>query len=169
MCLKRVKIINQNKMKTTILIFIAIGLVTLNSCAQKTDVKTILEDSETKTEIFDAIANNRSYMTQFMENMQSNEHAMQMMKGDNKMMGNMMEGQGMQMMMKDSMMMKNMMQSMMKDGKMMGNMMKMMHEKGMMSEDCMESCKNMMAEEGLDIIEQGEMELSKSQSHADHH
>ena len=52
---------------------------------------------------------------------------------------------------------------------MMGNMMKMMHEKGMMSEDCMESCKNMMAEEGLDIIEQGEMELSKSQSHGDHH
>ena len=94
---------------------------------------------------------------------------MQMMQGNNKMMGGMMKGDGMQMMMKDSTMMKKMMQSMMKDGKMMGNMMKMMHEKGMMSEDCMESCKNMMAEEGLDIIEQGEMELSKSQSHGDHH
>ena len=71
--------------------------------------------------------------------------------------------------MKDSMMMKNMMQSMMKDGMMMGDMMKMMHEKGMMSEDCMESCMDMMAEKGVDNIEQAKLELSKSQSHGDHH
>ncbi len=45
-------------MKNVTLIFMTIGMVTLNSCAQKTDVKAILEDSETKTEIFDAIANN---------------------------------------------------------------------------------------------------------------
>jgi len=153
----------------TALIFLAIGLVTLNSCSQKTDVNTILENSETRTELFDAIGSNHSYMTEFMGNMQGNEHAMQMMQGDHKMMGSMMKGQGMQMMMKDSSMMKNMMQSMMKDGKMMGNMMKMMHEKGMMSEDCMESCKNMMAEKGLDMIELDKLELSKSQSHGEHH
>ena len=156
-------------MKTATLIFLTIGLFALNGCSQKTDVNAMLDNSETRSEIFDAIANNHSYMTGFMENMQESDHAMQMMQGNNKMMGGMMKGDGMQMMMKDSTMMKKMMQSMMKDGKMMGNMMKMMHEKGMMSEDCMESCKNMMAEEGLDIIEQGEMELSKSQSHGDHH
>jgi len=156
-------------MKTATLIFLTIGLFALNGCSQKTDVNAMLDNSETRSEIFDAIANNHSYMTGFMENMQESDHAMQMMQGNNKMMGGMMKGDGMQMMMKDSTMMKNMMQSMMKNGKMMGNMMKMMHEKGMMSEDCMESCKNMMAEEGLDIIEQGEMELSKSQSHGDHH
>ncbi|MEZ4792378.1 MAG: hypothetical protein R2783_02560 [Gelidibacter sp.] len=62
----------------------------------------------------------------------------------------MMQGEGMQMMMKDSTMMNNMMgnkpmmhsmmNQMMNDGKMMKTMMKMMHEKGMMSEDCMGSC-----------------------------
>ena len=41
---------------------------------------------------------------------------------------------------------------MMKDGKMMGNMMKTMHEKGMMSEDCMQSCKQMMEEKGMDMM-----------------
>ena len=74
------------------------------------------------------------------------------------------------------------MQSMMKDGKMMGNMMQMMHKKGMMSKDCMESCKQMMGEKAMDMkdmgmmdeneidaIEQAQPELSKSQSHGDHH
>lgn len=156
-------------MKTATLIFLTIGLFALNGCNQNSDINAMLNNSETRSEIFDAIANNHTYMTGFMENMQESDHAMQMMQGNHKMMGDMMKGDGMQMMMKDSTMMKNMMQSIMKDGKMMGNMMKMMHEKGMMSEDCMESCKQMMAEEGLDIIEQGEMELGKSQSHGDHH
>ncbi|MDT7827269.1 hypothetical protein RQM65_01150 [Pricia sp. S334] len=107
----------------------------------------MLDNSETRSEIFDAIANNHKYMTGFMDNMQESDHAMQMMQGNTKMMGNMMQAGGIQMMMKDSMMIKNMM----KDGKMMGNMMKMMHEKGMMSEDCMESCKKMMEDKGMDM------------------
>lgn len=111
-------------MKTATLIFLTIGLFALNGCNQKTDVNAMLDNSETRSEIFDAIANNHSYMTGFMENMQESDHAMQMMQGNNKMMGGMMKGDGMQMMMKDSTMMKKMMQSMMKDGKMMGNMMK---------------------------------------------
>ena len=156
-------------MKALTIILSMIGLVSLNSCTQETNPQAVLENPETRTEVFNDIAQNDDYMTEFMENMHNNPQAMQMMQGNHKMMGGMMKGDGMQMMMKDSMMMKNMMKSMMKNGKMMGNMMKMMHEKGMMSEDCMESCKNMMAEEGLDIIEQGEMELSKSQSHGDHH
>ncbi|KKN85259.1 hypothetical protein LCGC14_0280870 [marine sediment metagenome] len=142
-------------MKTLVIILSAIGLLSLNSCNQKTDPTAMLENSETRTELFDAITSNHDYMTEFMGSIQENNHAMQMMQGNKKMMGTMMQDGGMKMMMKDSMMKKNMMQ--------------MMHEKGMMSEDCLESCKNMMAEEGLDIIEQGEIELSKSQSHSDHH
>jgi hypothetical protein len=92
-----------------------------------------MNSPETRTEVFDAIAQNDDYMTEFMENLYGNQHTMQMMQGNKKMMGNMMQGEGMQMMMKDSMMIKNMMQGMMKDGKMMGTMMQMMHEKGMMS------------------------------------
>jgi hypothetical protein len=169
-------------MRTTAIILLAIGLINLSSCNQKTDPNAMLENTDSRMELFDAIANNHNYMTEFMDNMQDNDHAMQMMHGNQKMMGNMMQGGGMQMMVKDSMMMKNMMQSMMKDGKMMGNMMKMMHEKGMMGEDCMESCKKMMADKGIDMkamgmleenelnaIEQGELALSKSKSHGNHH
>ena len=166
-------------MRTIKLIFMTIGLVTLNSCTQKKDVNAMLENSETRTALFNAIAGNHSYLTQFMDNIQDNDHAMQMMQGDQKMMGAMMLSGGMQMMMKDSMMMKNMMgdqpvmqalmDGMMKSPETMGSMMKMMHEKGMMSEDCMESCKKMIEESELDAREQGELELSKSQSHGDHH
>ena len=152
-------------MKTGTLIFLTIGLLTMNSCNQKTDVNSMLKNSETRTEIFDSIANNHKFMTEFMESMQSSDHAMQMMQGNNNMMGTMMQGESMQMMMKDSMMTKNMMQGMMgnmegrqsmtkemmKDGKMMGTMMKMMYEKGMMSEDCMQSSMNMMGDKGMDL------------------
>ncbi|NDP27839.1 MAG: hypothetical protein GZ087_10500 [Flavobacterium sp.] len=47
------------------------------------------------------------------------------MQGNKKMMGSMMQGEGMQLMMKDS----TMMGSMMKDGKMMGTVMQIMYER----------------------------------------
>ncbi len=145
-------------MKRATLIFMTIGLVALNSCAQKTDVNAMLENSETRSEIFDGIANNHNYMTGFMENMQESDHAMQMMQGNAKMMGSMMKGNGTQMMMKDSMMMKNVMRGMMNDGKMMGNMMQMMHEKGIMSDDCRKSSMKMMGDKGMDLKEMNKME-----------
>ena len=166
-------------MRTITIILLAMGLISLSSCEQKTDPNAMLENSQTRTELFDAIASNHSYMTQFMDNMQTNDHAMQMMQGNQKMMGTMMQGGGMWMMMKDSMMMKNMMDDqpvmhammdrMMKSPETMNSMMQMMHENGMMSEDCMESCKKMIEESELEAREQGELELSKSQSHGDHH
>ena len=62
-----------------------------------------------------------------------------------------------------------MMEGMMMDGKMMGNMMKMMHEKGMMSKDCMESCKQMMGEKGMEMMNsKSEMETKKD-NHIEHH
>ncbi len=137
-------------MRTLVIIFSVVGLMTLNSCKQEADVQAILQNSETRSEVIKAIAEDHNYMTEFMENMQDNNHAMQMMQGNKKMMGMMMQGDGMQMM-KDSMMTKNMMHSMMKDGKMMGNMMQMMQKEGMMSEDCMQSCMKMMGDKGMDM------------------
>ena len=155
-------------MKTLFIGLMAIGFLSLYSCQQEKDPKALMENPEKRTAIYNAIVENDDYTNEFMESMHGNEHTMEMMRGNEKMMGAMMKGQGMQMMMKDSTMMHSMMDGMMKDGKMMGKMMKMMHEKGMMSEDCMESCKNMMGEKGMDM--QGmNMDSSIKEDHNDHH
>lgn len=140
-----------NIMRTTMIILLAIGLVSLTSCNQKADTKAMLENSETRTALFDSIASNHNHMTEFIKNMQGNDHAMQMMQGNQMIMGNMMQGQGIQMMMNDSMMSINMMNSMMKDGKMMNQMMQMMHNEGMMSEDCLNSSMKMMSDKGMNM------------------
>jgi hypothetical protein len=166
------------------IILSVIGLLSLTGCIQETDVKAMLQDSETRSEIIKAITENHDFMMELMDNVQGNDHAMQMMQGNKKMMGNMMKGQGMQMMMKDSMMMKNMMQEMMgnmhgrqsmmngmmKDGKMMGNMMKMMRKKGMMSEDCMQSCMKMMGDKGMDMMNNNDEDFQPNEEdHSSHH
>ncbi len=139
-------------MKRLVIILSAVGLISLNSCNQKTDLKEMLQNPETRSEVIKTISENRDYMVEFMDNMPNNQQAMQMMQGNKKMMGAMMQGAGgTQMMMKDSTMMHSMMNGMMSDGKMMGTMMKMMHQKGMMSEDCMESCTKMMGDKGMDM------------------
>jgi len=125
-------------MKTLIIISI-LGFVTFSSCTQKVDISKLLDNPETRSEIFELIASDHKQMMSFMETMQSNEHAMQMMQGNHMMMGNMMKGSGMNMMMKDSMMMHNMMEKIVKDKKMMGNMMQMMNNEGMMSNECMQA------------------------------
>ena len=159
-------------MKTLVIFISIVGLVSLNSCNQQADPQAVLENPETRTEVFNAITKNHDYMTEFMESMHGNQHAMQMMQGNKKMMGSMMQGEGMQMMMKDSTMMHSMMDGMMNDGKMMGTMMKMMHEKGMMSEDCMESCSKMMSEKGMDMQgmnKMDNMDSSTKEDHTEHH
>ena len=149
-------------MKTLLIVLSAIGLLSLNSCKQETNTQALMENPETRTEVFNAISKNHDYMTEFMENMHNNPQAMQMMQGNKNMMDAMMQGEGMQMMMEDGMMMHSMM-----DG-----MMKMMHEKGMMSEDCMESCKNMMGEKGMDMQGMDKMDDMDSPTkgeHTEHH
>ena len=159
-------------MKTLLIVLSAVGLLSLNSCKQETNPQALMENPETRTEVFNAISKNHDYMTEFMESMHDNQHAMQMMQGNKKMMSSMMQGEGMQMMMKDSTMMHSMMDGMMNDGKMMGTMMKMMHEKGMMSEDCMESCSKMMGEKGMDMQGMDKMDDMDSPikgEHTEHH
>jgi hypothetical protein len=159
-------------MKTILIVLSAVGLLSLNSCKQETNTQALMENPETRIEVFNAISKNHDYMTEFMESMHDNQHAMQMMQGNKKMMSSMMQGEGMQMMMKDSTMMHSMMNGMMNDGKMMGTMMKMMHEKGMMSEDCMESCSKMMGEKGMDMQGMDKMDDMDSPTkgeHTEHH
>ena len=159
-------------MKTLLIVLSAVGLLSLNSCKQEINPQALIENPETRTEVFNAISKNHDYMTEFMESMHDNQHAMQMMQGNKKMMSSMMQGEGMQMMMKDSTMMHSMMDGMMNDGKMMGTMMKMMHEKGMMSEDCMESCSKMMGEKGMDMQGMDKMDDMDSPTkgeHTEHH
>tara|TARA_R110002050_G_scaffold255946_1_gene394750 strand:- start:870 stop:1343 length:474 start_codon:yes stop_codon:yes gene_type:complete len=157
-------------MKTLVIILSTIGLLSLNSCKQEADLQALMQNPENRTEVYDAITKNHDYMTEFMEEMHNSDHAMQMIQGE-----------GMQMMMKDSTMMNNMMgnkpmmhsmmNQMMNDGKMMGTMMKMMHEKGMMSEDCMESCSKMMGEKGMDMqgMKMDNMDSSTKDDHTEHH
>lgn len=136
-------------MRTLVIIFSVVGLMALNSCQQETNVPVMLENTETRNEIMQTIANTQSYMDEFMENMQNNNNSMQMMRG-NKHMMDMMHGERMSMM-KDSTMRMEMMHSMMKDGKMMNHMMQMMHNEGMMSNDCMQSSMKMMDDKGMNM------------------
>ena len=136
-------------MKTLLIVLSAVGLLSLNSCKQETNTQALMENPETRTEVFNAISKNHDYMTEFMESMHDNQHAMQMMQGNKKMMSSMMQGEGMQMMMKDS---------------------TMMHS--MMSEDCMESCSKMMGEKGMDMQGMDKMDDMDSPTkgeHTEHH
>lgn len=146
-------------MKTHVIILLVFGFISLNSCNRYEDPKVTLQDPEKRIEFFNAIAENQDYIAEFMETMQNNEIASQLMHGNKKLMEMIMKGNSMQMMIKDSIIMndmmnnKEMMQSimdeMMKDGNMVGNMMQMMYEKGMMSQECMKSGMNMMGDKGM--------------------
>ncbi|CAN5184612.1 hypothetical protein BH23BAC2_BH23BAC2_01460 [soil metagenome] len=96
-------------MRTLVIIFSVVGLMTFNSCKQEPDVQAMLQNPETRDEVIKTIAENQDFMTEFMENMQGED--MQMMQGNKKMMGTMMQGEGMQMMMKGNSDMMNMMTS----------------------------------------------------------
>ena len=147
----------------------------MTSCTQQADVNTILENAETKDKVFSAILGDHELMTEFMNKMMSNEHAMMMMQGNEDMMGMMMKGGDMMQMMKDKPeMMHNMMNGMMHDGNMMAHMMQMMNQEGMMSDECLQSCTQMMTDKGMSM-EMGMMgseskgQEDGSESHDSHH
>ena len=136
-------------MKNVMLFFLAVVILPSVGYTQQPDVNAILENSETKDKVFSTIMEDHELMTEFMGKMMSNEHAMMMMKGNKEMMDRMM-GERMMKMMKDNPeMMHGMMGEMMKDGDMMGQMMKKMKQEGMMSDECMQSCMQMMKDKGM--------------------
>lgn len=121
-------------------------------CSQPTNVDSMLKNAESKDQVFAAILEDHELMTEFMNKMMSNEHAVMMMKGNQQMMDMMAaEGNMMQMMKDRPEMMQQMMSGMMKDGNMMGHMMQMMQQEGMMSEECMQSCMQMMKDKGMSM------------------
>ena len=137
-------------MKRSILFSLATIALLLMGCTQQADVSTMLNNAETKDKVFSAILDDHEMMTEFMNKMMSNEHAMMMMQGNKDMMGMMMKGGDMmQMMQGNPEMMHNMMNSMMKDGNMMAHMMQMMNQEGMMSDECLQSCTQMMKDKGM--------------------
>ena len=137
-------------MKRSILFSLATIALLLMGCTQQADVSTMLNNAETKDKVFSAILDDHEMMTEFMNKMMSNEHAMMMMQGNKDMMGMMMKGGDMmQMMQGNPEMMHNMMNSMMKDGNMMAHMMQMMNQEGMMSDECLQSWTQMMKDKGM--------------------
>jgi hypothetical protein len=65
-------------MKTLVIIISAIGLLSLNSCKQETDPQTLMENPETRTEVYNAITQNDDYLTEFMESMLGSQQTMHM-------------------------------------------------------------------------------------------
>jgi len=141
------------------------ALLFLASCSSAPSAEKALQDEQFRSELFDQIAGNHAYMTEFMQKAMKHEHGkmmlmqnkegmMSMMKERPEMMQGMMKNM-MAMCKKDSSMYGKMGGMMMQDKGMMQHMMKMMHEKGMMSKDCMMQAMNKMKDmpsmEGMDM------------------
>lgn len=45
-------------MKTLLIVLSAVGLLSLNSCKQETNTQALMENPETRTEVFNAISKN---------------------------------------------------------------------------------------------------------------
>jgi len=77
-----------NIMKTLALFISMMTFWTMNIFGQSDDVNKLLENQETRTEIFNSILNNHELMTDFIHAMNNNSHAMMMMQQNSTMMGN---------------------------------------------------------------------------------
>lgn len=148
-------------MKAITILISMLTVLVLNVNGQKTDVKVLLENQETRTAIFNAIAGDHQIMMDFMKVAQENEHgAMMMRNAENHRMGKMEPKKGGMMEMNSE----HQMVDMMKDnpemmGKMMGNMMQMCEKDtamrsqmaNMMTEhpEMMKMCMQKMKEKGM--------------------
>ncbi|QYA26463.1 hypothetical protein G3I01_13455 [Gramella sp. MT6] len=126
--------------RDVLIIVVAAGLMLLLGCNQKQEVTSMLENEETRTEIFSSISDNPEYLKSFRNYMQVHHGNSQMIM-DGSMKG--MNRRGGMMNMKDS---TAMMQSFMNNPQMMSNMIQMMHTKGMMNDDCMKQAMSHMDE-----------------------
>ena len=81
-------------MKTFIAVLSTIVIFVLYGFMQDSNVKSLLEKPDTRKEIINTILNNHEYMTEFIQAMHGNQHAMMMMNGTGQMSGNNMMNQG---------------------------------------------------------------------------
>lgn len=70
----------------TLVFFSILTLETFTGYSQTKDAKGLLNNNETRKEVFNIILNDHGYMTEFMQAMHGNQHAMMMMNGENKHM-----------------------------------------------------------------------------------
>jgi hypothetical protein len=161
----------------TLVIFSILTLVTFSSYSQTNDTKGLLNNTETRKEVFNIILNDHGYMTEFMQAMHGSQHAMMMMKENNQM-----EGQAGNMEMKNEhqMMDSGNMMGMMKNNpemmqKMMGNMMEMCKQDTSMRSkmanmmvkqpEMMQMCMQKMKDNGM-MGADGKMKMMKTESQA---
>jgi hypothetical protein len=132
-------------------------ILAFSACEQQGDVGKMLENEESRNQIYEAIISDNEHSKQLMQAMMEDDHTKMMMKGNGKLMNMMMsDNEDMMGMMKDNPemmqgMMSNMMNmaesdssvctqmmTLMKDKpNMMGQMMDMMHNEGMMDQETM--------------------------------
>ncbi len=67
----------------TLIFFSILTLLSFNSYNKTSDVKEKLNNPESRKEIFNTILNDQGYMTEFIQAMHGNQHAMMMMYGNN--------------------------------------------------------------------------------------
>ncbi len=89
-------------MKKLMIILVLMAFISIKSYSQNANVTALLNAPETRTEIFNAIVENKELMTEFMKNLRNNQQAMSMMAKDG-----MMSNEGKMDMKQDHKMMKN--------------------------------------------------------------
>lgn len=127
-------------MKKSIALLSLIALFTLSNCNQKPDVNKMLENQESRTEIYKAISDNQDYLMEFMDSIHNNQNAMKMMRQNKRMC----------IMMIDSTMMKS-------DSTMNCKML----QKRMMNHDCMQSCMKMKTDSTMMKCKMGDKKMMR--------
>jgi len=172
-------------MRTIVIIFSMLTLLTFNGYSQNVDIKGLLDKPETQTEIFNAIVDDHELMMKFMNVVKENEHATMMMHDINHPMEKMKSKEGMSEMSGNNKMMDHSEMMSMKDNpemmqNMMDNMMDMSDEDSIMRckmadmmilhPQMMQMCIDKMKEKGM-MESDGKMKMmnSKVQSEKEGH
>ena len=74
-------------MKTIMIMISMVTFLSFNSLGQNKEITKLLNNQETRKELFSAIQNDHELMTDFMQNAKGNQHAMMMMGQNGQMMG----------------------------------------------------------------------------------
>ena len=167
-------------MKTITIFITMLTVLVFNVNGQNADVKSLLDNQETRTEIFNAIAEDHQLMMDFMQVAKENEHGAMMMRNTENHQMKKIESKESGMMHKND---EHQMMEMMKDNpemmqKMMGNMMEMCKKDtvmrnqmiNMMTEhpEMMKMCMQKMKEKGT-MDPDGKMMNTKEKSNHDNH
>lgn len=73
-------------MKTFLIIIVMFGLVSFTGTGSTTNTDELLNDQQTRTEIFNTIQNNHEFMTEFMQQLEGNPQAMMTWQGNTQFM-----------------------------------------------------------------------------------